>query len=104
MATIVNNPSSAPATERTYIERSDDSGAGWAVAIIILLAVVAIGGFMWMRYYNAPAAATPQSTGGTNINVTLPESQTQTPQGNTQQQPAAPSTNGTGQTQTLPAQ
>jgi hypothetical protein len=83
MATILNNPSSAPATERTYIDRTDDSG-GWAVAIIILLAVVAVGAFLWMRYYRAPAA-TSTTPGGTNINVTLPESQTQQPQGNQQQ-------------------
>jgi hypothetical protein len=102
MATILNNPSNAPATERTYVERSSDDSGGWAVAIIVLLAVLAIGAFMWLRYYNAPAAATPQSNGGANINVTLPESQTQQPQGaTTQQQSPAPSTGNPG---AIPAQ
>lgn len=53
--TIVNTPS------------GNDSGAGgWAVAIIILLVVI-VGGFVWYRYYRAPAAAP-----ATNINVTIP--------------------------------
>jgi hypothetical protein len=73
MATIVNNPGAAPSTsDRTYIERTSDDGAGWAVAIIVLLAVLAVGAFLWVRYNRAPAAATPAP--GANINVTLPTS------------------------------
>lgn len=55
--TIVNTPG------------PQESGtAGWAVAVVILLAVV-VGGFVWYRYYR-PAA--PASTDTTNINVTIP--------------------------------
>ena len=68
MATIVNNP--AERTER--VVESSDSG-GWAVAVIVLLAVVVIGAFLWMRYYSAPAATQQtQTPGSANINVTLP--------------------------------
>jgi len=52
--TIVNTPA------------NDSGAAGWFVALIILLAVIA-GGFLWYRYYRAPAAAP-----ATNINVTIP--------------------------------
>jgi hypothetical protein len=97
MVTVLNNPS-VPNTERTtMIERSSDDSAGWAVAVIILLAVVAVAGFLWMRYYSAPAV--PASNGGTNINVTLPESQSQTPGATTPQQGTTPPAN-----QTAPAQ
>jgi hypothetical protein len=58
------------------IERSGDDNAGWAVAIIILLAVVAVGGFLWLRYYRAPAAAPAP---GANINVTLPSAPSANP-------------------------
>lgn len=69
MTTVVNNPGGGT-TERV-VESS--SGAGWAVAVIILLAIVAIGGFVWVRYYGVPGAAAPATnSGGTNINVTLP--------------------------------
>jgi hypothetical protein len=66
MATIVNNP----ATERERIVDSSDNG-GWAVAVIVLLAVLVVGGFLWMRYYNAPAA-TQNTNPGVNLDVTLP--------------------------------
>lgn len=65
MATIINNPSNTP--ERT-VEREGGSG-GWAVAIIILIAVVA-GLIWWFTGYRAPAPV--QQTPGANINVTLP--------------------------------
>lgn len=64
MATVINNPT----PERTIIERTSDSGAGWAVAVIILLAVIVGGAYAWSRYHKA-APATP---GTANINVTLP--------------------------------
>ncbi|MDP2648789.1 MAG: hypothetical protein Q8P19_02715 [bacterium] len=55
--TIVNTPA------------TQDSGvAGWVVAFIILIAVIA-GGFVWLRYYGGAEA--PQE-GTTNINVTVP--------------------------------
>ncbi len=93
MATVINNPSSTPAVERTVVDTTGETGAGWAVAVIILLAVVAIGGFLWMRAYQAPAAAPASDTGGANINVTLPSTDTggtnpggtETPAGGTQQ-------------------
>ena len=53
--TIVNTPGSG----------SGDSGAGWMVAVIILIAVVA-GGFLWYRYQGRAVPA------DTNINVTIP--------------------------------
>lgn len=56
MATIVNTPG----------ERSDSS-AGWAVAVIILLVVIAGIAFFYMRYRGAPAA-----NPGATIQVNLP--------------------------------
>ena len=71
MATIVNNPSGAPSmSDRTYIERtSDGDSAGWAIAVILLLAIIALGVFFWVRAHNAyaPASAAPST-----INVTVP--------------------------------
>jgi hypothetical protein len=67
MATVINNPA-----DRERIVESSDTG-GWAVAVIVLLAVVAIGAFVWMRYGNMPAATQQTETpGSANINVTLP--------------------------------
>lgn len=62
--TIVNTPS------------GNDSGAGgWAVAVIILLIVI-VGGFVWYRYYRAPAAAPATNN---SINVTVPAAPAATP-------------------------
>ena len=69
--TIVNTPAT-----------QDSGAAGWVVALIVLLAVIA-GGFVWYRYYGAPQSPTPAGT--TNINVTVP---------------AVPGTTGTGVTPT----
>jgi hypothetical protein len=85
MATIVNNP----ATERERVVDNSDNG-GWAVAVIVLLAVVLIGAFVWMRYYQAPAASQSQQPGSANINVTLPNNGTDNT-GDTQS--GTPSTN-----------
>ncbi len=101
MVTVLENPNVPRAERTTMIERNDDS-AGWAVAIIILLAVVAVAGFLWMRYYSAPAA--PASNGGTNINVTLPESQTQTPGAATPEQGTTPTPTTPPAGQTAPTQ
>jgi hypothetical protein len=92
MATVINNPSTSPTVERTTVERTEDGSAGWAVAIIILLAIVAVGGFLWLRAYRAAAPATT-SPNETNINVTLPESQipqNQAPQNSLPQSQPAP--------------
>jgi len=62
MATVVNNPT----VERERVIETD-SGAGWAVAVIVLLAVIAVGAYFWT--HRAPAAA-PNT--GNSINVTLP--------------------------------
>ena len=56
MATIVNNPGS----------QGDNSSAGWAVAVIILLVVVVAGIFWYTRYRAAPASP------GATIQVNLP--------------------------------
>jgi len=67
MATIVNNPSGGP-SERV-IDRTD-SGAGWAVALVVLIAVI-VGLFVWYRYRVTPGVP---STGTENVNVTVPAS------------------------------
>lgn len=56
MATIVNTPG----------ERGDSS-AGWAVAVIILLVVIAGIAFWYVRAHRAPAQG-----GGATIQVNLP--------------------------------
>lgn len=55
MATIVNTPGS-----------SNDSSAGWAVAVVVLLLVVAGGWYAWAHSGSRAAPSTA------NINVTLP--------------------------------
>ena len=55
-ATIVNTPAT-----------QDSNAAGWAVAVIVLLAVIA-GGFVWLGYYGTGPTSTPDN----NINVTVP--------------------------------
>ncbi len=64
MATIVNNPSTV---ERERVIETD-SGAGWAVAVIVLLVVLAVGAYIWTHRTAAPAQQTP----GANIQVNLP--------------------------------
>ena len=67
MTTIINDD---PVMERrTTIDRRTDSSPGWAVAVIILIALLVIGGIMWMRNRGVVA---PENTGGNSINVTLP--------------------------------
>ena len=64
MATIINTPS----PERVVaVDRASDS-SGWAVAVVILIAVIALGAWAWVHYRGTAAAP----SGGTNINVTLP--------------------------------
>lgn len=59
MTTVINTPSNTD---------SSGSGAGWAVAVLVLLAVIGAGIYFWVHYRGAPAA-----NSGTNINVTLPQ-------------------------------
>lgn len=59
MATVINT---TPAT-------TEDSGAGWAVALVVLAAAVIIGLFVWPGFVRNSAAPAE-----TNINVTVPES------------------------------
>lgn len=59
MTTVINTPATTDGS---------DSGAGWAVAIIILLAVIGVGAYFWMQYRGAPAV-----NSGPSINVTLPQ-------------------------------
>lgn len=60
MATVINTPGTT----------NTDTGAGWAVALVVLAAAVIIGLFIWPGYVrNSAAPASP----GTNINVTVPE-------------------------------
>ena len=58
--TIVNTPAS-----------SDSGAAGWIVALIVLIAVI-VGGFFLYRSYAHATHATPAPAGNTNINVTVP--------------------------------
>lgn len=71
MATVINNPGNR-----------DDSGGGWAVAIIILLVILAIGAYLWTKS-SGPTVVTPATNYGTTgsgsgaptnntINVSLP--------------------------------
>ncbi len=58
MTTIINTP-------RTD---SGNSNGGWVVAVILLLAAVGVGTYLWTRQgTNAPPAAND-----TNVNVTIP--------------------------------
>ncbi|MDP1707266.1 MAG: hypothetical protein Q8L30_01820 [bacterium] len=59
MTTVVNTP---PSTD------GGGSGAGWAVAVIILLAVIGVGMYFWLNYRGAPA-----ESGAIDVNVTLPQ-------------------------------
>ncbi|HUD02443.1 MAG TPA: hypothetical protein VMR46_00265 [Candidatus Paceibacterota bacterium] len=61
MATIINNPPS----ETTI---APDSSSGWAVAVIILLVVIAVGAFAWIRYHRAGVTPAPSTT----VQVNLP--------------------------------
>ncbi len=67
MTTLINNSTPGRTETPIIVERSDDS-AGWAVAVIVLLMVLAAGAYLWSRYHSV---ATVQSA-GTNINVSLP--------------------------------
>jgi hypothetical protein len=61
--TIVNSPARTPA---------DSGSAGWAVAVIILIAVIAAG-YIWFRYYGTGQAAQQQPAPASNTtNIIVP--------------------------------
>ncbi len=65
MTTIVNNPGPERVVET-------EGGSGWAVAVVILLAIIAIGAYYWMSQRGTEPTPNESETGDTNINVTLP--------------------------------
>ncbi len=67
MVTVINTPGS-------NTPNTNDSGAGWAVAVVILL-VVAGGLFWYFRYYRAAPAQAPATT----IQVNVPTSNSPAP-------------------------
>jgi len=61
----------------TIIERNTradtDSSGGWAVAVVVLIAVVVLGGlFLYYHRGAGPALPNTGAPSGTNVNVTLP--------------------------------
>ena len=66
MTTIINNDK-PPVERTTLVERDTDSSAGWGVAVIILLIVIAVGAYFWIRHRQ-----TTQPSSGANINITVP--------------------------------
>ena len=89
MATIIENNDTNP---NRPVLVSQDSGAGWAVAILILVVVLVAGAFWYMRYYRAPAANS--GAAGATVQVNLPSSG---------YAPANPSGSATGNTSGAPA-
>lgn len=77
MATIVNTPGS-----------QDSSGAGWAVAVVVLLLVLIVGYFAYAHYGGRSAAPSA------NVNVTLPTSGGSDSGGTTGGSGGAPATGG----------
>ena len=65
MATVIHNDTSRP-DRPVIVER--DSGLGWAVAVIVLVAVIIGGAYVWARAHRSAPAQAPNST----INVTVP--------------------------------
>lgn len=65
MTTVVNTPGE---------KNGSDSGAGWAVSVIILLVIIGVGAYLWANTQGtvAPAGTDESATGQTNINVSLP--------------------------------
>ena len=73
MVATINNPPVERRVERERIVERSDSGAGWAVAVIILLAIIVAGAY----WYTHRAPAAPAQQPGANIQVNLPSAGTQ---------------------------
>jgi len=71
MATVINTPA----------QNADNATAGWAVAVVVLVAAVLIALFVWPGFVRP--AATQQAAPGANINVQLPQTGGQETGGNT---------------------
>lgn len=69
MATIIENNDTNP---NRPVLINQDSGAGWAVAILVIVIVLVVAAFWYMRYYRTPAAA--PNAPGTTVQVNLPSS------------------------------
>ena len=49
---------------------TQNSAAGWVIAVILLIALIGAGAYAWTQYGGAPEAA--PAGGSANVNVTLP--------------------------------
>ncbi len=75
MATVIDNLSES----RHYVEPEriieTDEGSGWAVAAIVLVALLAVGAYWWIQTQAAAISpSAPAPTTGSTINVTVPGS------------------------------
>jgi len=82
MTTIINDEK-PPIEKTTYVDQSSDS-SGWAVTVIILLIVIAVGIYAWYKYHRT--VYTPPNN-STNINVTVPNPTQNQPTGGSSGQP-----------------
>jgi len=69
MATIIENRVPEPMSRSVLVDNTD-SGAGWAVAIIVLVAALFVGVFWYMRTHAPAVTPAPAST----VQVNLPAS------------------------------
>lgn len=80
MATVINTPGA-------------ESAAGWAVAVIVLVAAVLVGLFVWPGLLQRAAPAPAETNPGTNVEVQLPATGgEQGGTGGTQPSPQTPQT------------
>ncbi len=91
MATVIERDRPAGGV---LIERND-SAAGWAVAAVIIIAILAVGAFVWARYYSTPGYTTPANN---SVNVSVPGNTTPDTGGNTTQTPTGGTQPQTGTT------
>lgn len=80
MATVIERPSTTRVVEDRTVYASDSDNSGWAVALVVLVALALIALFAWpgLALRTAAPAATPST-----IQVNVPE---------TNSTPVAPST------------
>jgi hypothetical protein len=71
MATIINNPRPDVVERTTTIER--DGGAGWGVAVIVILLVAGVSVYLWVQHHHGVLYATPANS-TTNVSAALPGS------------------------------